>query len=215
MQPKNNKKILYLGLDPLHYKTEEILIHYPVIRIIPKSPPFSLLTTNQKWTHVILTSKTAVSLFFQSFKDVSACFIAVGKVTEREIKRHSTRACLVANDETQEGVIEVLKTLDLSDAHIFYPHSSKARPLITHYLKENGIRFTDHILYDTVINRETPPPDLSLFDEIVFTSSSTVEAFFEIFRQIPVDKKLTCQGPITQKTLEKFIYISYPSTQEK
>jgi uroporphyrinogen-III synthase len=59
-------------------------------------------------------------------------------------------------------------------------------------------------LYETVAQRVEPVPDLRLFDEIVFTSPSTVDAFFEIFGHIPSGKKIVAIGPVTADRLAGF-----------
>jgi uroporphyrinogen-III synthase len=43
-----------------------------------------------------------------------------------------------------------------------------------------------------------------MFDEIVFTSPSTVAAFKEIFGALPRGKKLVAIGPITEEALDLF-----------
>jgi uroporphyrinogen-III synthase len=44
-------------------------------------------------------------------------------------------------------------------------------------------------------------PNLAAFDEIVFTSPSTIEAFLAIFGALPRDKILTPVGPVTEAAL--------------
>ncbi len=63
--------------------------------------------------------------------------------------------------------------------------------------------FQDCFIYDTIVQKNQPIPDLEDIDEIVFTSPSTIKAFLDIFSAIPLDKKLVTMGPITQKALSR------------
>ena len=58
-------------------------------------------------------------------------------------------------------------------------------------------------LYDTVTYLPTPQLNLVEFDEIIFTSPSTVDAFVEIFRELPSDINLIAIGPITEDYLSE------------
>jgi uroporphyrinogen-III synthase len=107
----------------------------------------------------------------------------------------------IAQDETQEGVVQLLKSLPLENSYIFLPRSSLSRPVLVQFFEEQGIRYQTFDLYDTVTQGLEPKPDLDLVDEIVFTSPSTVRAFIEIFGALPKHKKLVAIGPITQSAL--------------
>jgi len=61
--------------------------------------------------------------------------------------------------------------------------------------------------YDTTSVAPNPSLNLQQFDEIVFTSPSTVDAFIQFFKQLPHDKQLTCIGPITAAYLKSKINI--------
>ena len=158
-------------------------------------------------THFIFTSKNAVRLFFgikqipQSLRDKT--FIAIGRSTARMLEKLFRAPDRIAEQETQEGIIELLKALHLTDAHFFLPRSSLSRPALITFFQEKNIRFTALDLYDTVIQQLTPVPDLSTIDEIVFTSPSTVRAFLQIFGPLPRDKILHAIGPITARELIK------------
>ncbi len=180
-------RVMYLGIDSCD-------LHYPIIRTVPRKvalPPH---------THIIFTSKMAVRHFPGSL--VGKTIIAVGKKTGEEARAHH-----IAEEETAEGVCALLDQLDLEGATILWPHSALSRPVISDYLSERDIAFHDTVLYDTVTNRPFDPPNLDPIDEIVFTSPSTVKAFLELYGELPTNKKLTAQGPITQGALNA----SYPA----
>jgi uroporphyrinogen-III synthase len=154
-----------------------------------------------KCTHWIFTSPNAVRHWF-SF-GVSGCFeksFAVGPSTAAALLQRGIQA-KVAPIATQEGLIELLKAVDLERALIGWPRSSKARTVLGDYLSRRGVPFLSIDLYEPVMQRLEPMPDLALFDEIVFTSPSTVEAFLEIFGRIPWEKKIVPLGPVTADRL--------------
>ena len=124
--------------------------------------------------------------------------IAIGTATAALLKELGFSS-LVPEDETAEGVVDILKSINIKNA--LYLHSSRARDVISHYLKSNHIACFQAPLYDTVMQKIQPVPSLDSFDEIVFTSPSTVDAFLEIFKQLPHNKTLTAIGPITRSYL--------------
>ena len=193
----DKKKILYLGLDPSRYPEE--VTHYPIIRTIPRPFDEKVEANFNSSTHLIFTSRSAVRILQKE----RLCFegkivIAVGKGTAALLERVD----FVAQDECAEGIVELLKQLDLREAHLFWPHSALSRPVIRNFLEGSVIRNTDCIVYDTLPNKVTPLPSLDEYDEIVFTSPSTVNAFLDLFGPLPKDKILTAIGSVTESKLE-------------
>lgn len=178
-------KTLYLGLKPPPGVT-----HYPMIRIVPLNPPIDYKGV----THLIVTSQTVLELI-KPPKEIT--LLAVGAKTASKATGQKVQ---VAKEEQAEGVVELLKEVDPKTAKILYPHSAKARPLIREYL-EKGYDFTDIALYDVAYQALDPKPHLADFDKIVFTSPSTVEAFFTFFPSIPNGVEVECIGPITRQHL--------------
>ena len=207
---------LYLGTDlPLFAFEDRRLIHKPAISIMPKCKEeiATAFLNIPLYTHLIFTSKTAVNLFFQNLPHFKIpvlflnekIFIAVGKATQHAIENHGFKADIVAKEETSEGVIAELQAIDKKRTYFFWPHSEHSRPLISQYLQP--YRFQECILYSTHPSPAFTMPDSSLFDEIVFTSPSTVDAFFQHHQPHFREKKiLTSIGPITESALAKYRY---------
>ena len=207
------KRILYLGLDVPHNTFESDYVHYPLIEIIaypPETP--SIVEAFQElgqYTHLIFTSKSAVVLFFQylSFYHYSVSdlqnkiFITVGEKTALKVKEYGCLNVLIAENECAEGIIELLETLSLEKAYLFWPHSQRSRPIINTYLKDHSICFKACFFYNTQTKFPSFSIDFKEFDEIVFTSPSTVSAFLEVFSQFPKNITLTSIGSVTQKVL--------------
>jgi len=197
--------ILYLGLDPSRYPRK--VFHYPVIRTVP----VGALGVEAKvaWssaTHVLFTSRSAVKHWLALSSVEGKEVLAVGPATAALLGA-DTKIAPVA---TQEGVVDLLKTMDLSGTFLFWPRSALARPVVTDYLTNEKVPFYALDLYETKWQRPEPVPDLADFDEIVFTSPTTVDAFLNIFGTLPKDKRLTPIGPVTEKALQRRgLFIKY------
>ena len=189
-------RILYLGID-----APPGVFHYPVISTkIIESPELSqALSLWNQFTHLLFTSKNGVRHWPREI--FGKIVIAIGEATAEEIRKRGVDP-LVANEATQEGVIALLESLDLQNAYILYPRSKLARPHLRRYLEEKGLSHYAFDLYDTLFQKPEPKPDLDAFDEIIFTSPSTVEAFFRIFPSVPRRIILTAIGPVTKRILE-------------
>ena len=203
-------KILYLGLDPSHVPLQGSISHYPVIKIVRKmfDDPRVLLAKKvfDQCTHVIFTSKSGVQIFFTLFKEMSLKdkrIFSVGKITTKILLEYGVDRVTTAIHECQEGVIDMLMHEDLAAAHFFLPGSVLARPLLRQFLEEKNIPYVFCPLYETKMNKVHPLPNLEAFDAVVFTSPSTVHAFFSSFRLLPFSLKCIAQGDVTKKVIVK------------
>jgi len=189
------KRILYFGLDPSRYVYEGELIHLPLIEIQPF--PFEQVKAffNVSHSHVLFTSRTAVTWFFHYTSKKDKCYIAIGKATAKRLNDFGITPTWIAAEPQGEGVIDLLEKIDYT--HILYPHSAQARPLLPTYLQKRGTPFP---LYETVPT-EVTLPDLTTFDRFVFTSPSTVKAFQKKCADLPPKEKCEAIGPITQNAL--------------
>lgn len=194
---RQDHRILYLGLDPSSHHLRGKIVHTPLIEIIPRQVgPVEI----DRFTHLLFTSKSAVSLF----PNVGRCAtVAVGSATAHALRKRGIEPILVAEEESSEGIIAALETLPLEGASLLWPHSSLSRRLIPNYLSERQIPFEEIILYDTLPRRPEELPDLSSIDEIAFTSPSTVAAFFQFYGALPEGKSIWTQGATTRCALER------------
>lgn len=206
---------LYLGLDPINFKTSARLIHCPIIRTV--SRPFDSIEIRHifqdipDFTHLIFTSRAGVKFFFTCLSDYgysnrdlsSKKIFVIGNRTAAAVRERGCQVTQIAKSETQEGVIEMLVTQDLDQSYLLLAISSLARLNLSQFLMNSCIRHQICHLYDTKSCQLVEKPDLSEIDEIVFTSPSTVSAFKKNFGEIPKDKKLTSIGPITAQLVRE------------
>ncbi len=202
-------KLLYLGTSLDFFSSDKEVIHYPVIRLIPKSVKedrvLFCLNKLSSFSHVLFTSKNSVEILWEMCHQLAIdpsvslqgkC-ISIGPSTSSILRSKGVEPLLEALESTQEGVIASLEGKVLKD--VFYPRSSLARPLLSRYLIEKNIPHELLDLYDTVHQEPVPRPSLEEIEEIVFTSPSTVDGFFKIFGKIPEGIKLSFQGPVTER----------------
>lgn len=201
-------KALYLGPEmPLKAFQDRQLIHYPLIDVAYR-PAYDtgimqMLHEWPRFTHLILTSKTAVRAIvnlLRAQKLKEKIILAVGTATQ-ELLQQQGISSLVAQNECAEGIIELIDSLSLSNPYLLWPHSSLSRKLIEEELIKREIPFLAPILYDIYPLPEASLPDLTNFDEVIFSSPSTVNAFFNLSPRMPAPLKLTPIGPITAQTL--------------
>lgn len=207
------KKVLYLGLEVSQKFQGAEITHYPIIRIVPRDAHSEEIQASFQeiaaYTHLIFTSKSAVDIFFKfrSQFNIDLCclleknFIAVGVATASSLQKHGVQSIKVASEETAEGVVQLLRTMPLDDAYLLWPCSAMARSVLTDFFHERRIKFRKCIFYDTVLHQPYSPPNLDQFDEIIFTSPSTVDAFLKIYGSFPQHANLRAIGPITQEHL--------------
>lgn len=192
-----SKQILYFGLDPSRYNSDCEVLHFPLIQTKPF--PFETIAAylSIPHTHVLFTSRMAVTYFFGYTSERNKKYICVGEATAGRLSDFGVKADWVADEPCGEGVIALLETLECG--HILYPHSAQARTLLPHYLEGKGTPFP---LYETIPNQNFLP-DLSAFDRLVFTSPSTVRVFSQLCSALPPREKCEAIGPITQNALNK------------
>lgn len=201
-------KTLYLGTDPTHYMAEGEIVHYPVIKIVPRSVEEALKKL-PLFTHVILTSKQAVSILFQSItaSDLEGKEVwSIGPVTTERLEKYGVKNVITAKVATQEGMVALLSERKISkDAYFFLPRSSLSRPVLANFLQSKGWRYQLLDLYETQLQRLDPVPDLAQFDRIVFTSPSTVRGFLAIYGTLPKETELVSIGPITKRAVQAIL----------
>lgn len=208
------KRVLYLGLEVPNVFLEEEVIHYPVIRIEPRSIADAQIQRSfvalKEFTHLLFTSKSAVRIFcdyallmgLQMDALLNKSVIAVGQSTAKELAQHGLQAHFIASEESSEGIVQMLSDVSLGNAYIFWPHSALSRSVLQDFFDEKQIRYHACVVYDTLLQAPRPIPELALIDEIVFSSPSTVDGFVQIYGSLPKGKRLTAIGPVTRSYLK-------------
>jgi hydroxymethylbilane synthase len=202
---------LHVGLTP-PAKCDAHNLHCPLISTAPRTYATALPNEDlSTYTHYLFTSKTAVTYFKNLLTDQTyaldvlknATAIAVGNATAALCYQLPFADVLVSPVATAEGVCTLLETLDTTSMRLIWPHSARARPVISSWLNSHNISWSDVVLYDTLTNEHIELVDLHTVDEVVFTSPSSVDAFCQRYGILPLySHALTCCGPITSAYLK-------------
>lgn len=190
-------RTLYLGTDPSRYGKE--VTHCPLIEVKQREVTEEVWSDWPLFTHVLISSRNALSFLPFPLKD--KVVLAVGAATAA-----LARGALIAPFAQQEGMVKALKLMHLEGAYVAIVGSSGARGIILDFLARRGIRHQSIILYD-VVEKEGELPPLEAFDEIVFTSPSTVDAFFKKGRI--TTQKVVAIGRVTKERLRVVGGLSY------
>lgn len=194
---------VYLGLQPPKDTAIKKFHHCPIIEIVPEIKSSQSLPG---FSHIIFTSKSAVKIFLCHFDPkllMKKIVIAVGSQTANFLTECGVDVDHIPEEETSEGIVTLLDQLDLSGAKFFWPHSALSRAVISTFLIERQIPFTEWIIYTTIPREPTPLP--AEYQELVFTSPSTVDAFLLFFDRFPEGVQLTSIGPVTKEYLQSAI----------
>lgn len=208
---ESRKKVLYTGLEKPEEKDGICWIHHPFI----ETKPLLFSTVEDRFaklasaTHLIMTSKMGVRYFMKALEELNIdpeivyekeC-LSVGKITTSELLAHGFKKIKTASLETAEGVIELIKTCP-QESSFFWPHSNQSRSVLSDFLQQSGQNLIECVLYDTCAKKPENIPNLSVMDEIFFSSPSTVDGFLAVFGTLPENIPLKAQGPVTEQYLE-------------
>ena len=203
-----NKTLLYVGIEPPQIDSVRF-IHVPLIRTVPlprsSHPVQKILTAIATTTHIIITSKTAASCFFDLAQVTNKTYISIGKKTTSRLEFLGAKNILTAHYETQEGVIDLIHTLNVTNPSFIWPHSTRSRATLIEFFQTHPCSLVASPLYETLFIQPEKPLPLDVVDGIFFSSPSTVHAFVAVHGFLPQDKLLVAQGPITQAAIDKFL----------
>ena len=179
----------------------------------------------------VFMSSKAVKLLFDTARKVSkyeklqlavanTTVIAVGPKTKAALESEGIRVAHIPNRFSSVGVGEVFTRLNAEGKKAIIPRSGASTPFLSQLLEKIGLHVKEIYLYDVSSFRDTSQWNefRELFgnnkvDGIVFTSASSVNAFFEIMLS-DMDKETLLQnlrttkvvaiGPFTAEELKKF-----------
>ena len=179
----------------------------------------------------VFMSSKAVKLLFDTARKVSkfeklqlavanTTVIAVGPKTKAALEAEGIRVAHMPQRYSSVGVGEVFTRLNPDGKKVIIPRSGASTPFLAQLLEKIGLQVKEIYLYDVCAFRDTSQWNefRELFsnnkiDGIIFTSASSVNAFFEIMLMDLDEKKLlqnlqklkvVAIGPFTAEELKKF-----------
>ncbi len=207
------------------YENGAEVIEIPTIEVRPiiNEETKYIIRNLSNFDWLIFTSENGIRFFFEALfneeLDVRALgslkIAVIGPATLEALKNFGLRADLIPEKNyTQEGLVEAFEKAEVSGKKILLVRAKIAREVLPESLKEKGAEVTILPIYETL----KPNDSAELLkkalsegvDAITFTSSSTVENFFELIKEegLTLSDKvvLASIGPITSSTLRKFGY---------
>ncbi|MGB9612877.1 MAG: uroporphyrinogen-III synthase, partial [Candidatus Margulisiibacteriota bacterium] len=156
---------------------------------------------------IVFSSRYGVEYFFRRLRGIGLDFrvlkgikiAAIGKSTEKQLSEFGIKADLVPKLESSRGLLEEFKKIGIKGERIFMPRSDLADKGLQRGLKKLGAKVTSAVAYRNVMPKDLPDVDLNAFDEIYFTSPSTVRNFRKKYGRVPRGVKVRCIGKVTEK----------------
>ncbi len=140
---------------------------------------------------------------------------AIGPATADALRAQGVSADFVPDKYVAEHVVQGLLELGVAGKKVLIPRALKAREVLPQELLRAGAEVTILPVYQTSLVQESGQAILDGLEQgsihcVTFTSSSTVENFFELVdrealsRFVPDRVKLACIGPVTAQTLSGY-----------
>ncbi len=195
------------------------VIELPTIRI--EGPPdrrefAELVTHAHEYDWLIFTSPNGVERFFDAFfasyADARSLgnprIAAIGETTAKKIREYHFAVDLLPERFVAEGLIEAFKKEDIENLTMLWVKAAETRDIVGEGLTALGAIVDNCVAYQTVAETTDPTGARARIEEegadmITFTSSSTVDHFFDLGMDWPEDCVAASIGPVTSETLRK------------
>lgn len=217
---RKNKKILFTGLSSERFFEKGIIFHLPMIDI----QPLNDYNEMDKWIRkinifdwIVFSSRFGVLYFFQSLlkqgfdtRVLNGIKIAaIGNSTANKLREYGIIADIVPKNESSSGLIAEFKKvihnlIVRSTIKIFLPRSDIADKGLTEGLKKIGAAVYFCVAYRNVMPDNLPDLDFDFFDEIIFSSPSTVRNLIKRYGKPPERIRIRAIGPVTGKEVKKW-----------
>ncbi|MFW6357199.1 MAG: uroporphyrinogen-III C-methyltransferase [bacterium] len=200
-------------------------IEFPTISITPLDDEGAAAGVSQagSFDWVVFTSVNGVKFFWKYLADqnldtriLGSCNVAaIGPATADALRERGIRPDFVPHKYVAEHVVQGLLELGVKGKRVLIPRAEKAREILPEELGRAGAEVRILPVYRTGLVQQSGEELLAQLEEgtiqvITFTSSSTVENFFQLVEpeqlkpHLKQGVKLACIGPVTGKTLEGF-----------
>jgi len=207
----------------------------PTIELVSKGEKivdeFLSALANEDPDYSVFMSSKAVILLFETAKKAgkfeelrlaiaNTIVLAVGPKTKDVLEKENVKVAHMPDRYSSVGIGEVFTKLNAVGKKVIIPRSGASTPFLKELLEKIGLYVTELYLYDVCAFRDTSQwnefRDLfsqDKIDGIIFTSASSVRAFFEIMTKDHDENQLVDMlhktmvvsiGPFTADELKKF-----------
>lgn len=197
------------------------VIELPTIRIEPPKDMLGfgrLVQDCHTYDWIVFTSPNGVDAFFDIFyklfndaRSIGGARIAViGPGTAAKVKEmHLAVDLMPEKDFVAEGLVKAFKDhQNMENITVLWVRADGAREVIANELTGMGAIVDEAVAYRTVPEDRDNAAAIDRLksegaDLITFTSSSTVDCFFDLGLELPQGIQIASIGPVTTRTLEK------------
>ena len=216
---KENSKPITLPTIELVSKGEKIVDEF-LETIERENPDYSVFMSSTAGTLLIESAKNISKFEKLQLAIANTIVIAVGPKTKDALEKENIKVAHMPQRYSSVGVGEVLTKLNAVGKKAIIPRSGASTPFLKNLLEKIGINVVELYLYDVCAFQD--PTEWNNFrqmfsekkiDGIIFTSASSVRAFFEIMVndssqenliQLLHETKVIAIGPFTADELKKF-----------
>jgi uroporphyrinogen III methyltransferase/synthase len=155
---------------------------------------------------IIFTSRYGVRQFLDRLKnDISELsnirICSVGPSTTLKLSEYGIEPDFESPTSDADGIIRYFKENKISDKQILLPRSAIGIKTLKEELTALNNQVLDLPVYETIMNEKAEKVDLSKFSRIYFASPSAVEAFINIYGEIPQSIPCIASGTTTENSL--------------
>lgn len=167
---------------------------------------------------IVFASRYGVEYFFNRLDTINldsrvlsgTKIAAIGNSTASKLREYGIVADLIPKKESSAGLIAEFKNFlrrdtryEMRDTNIFLPRSDISDKGLETGLKHLDISVTSSYAYRNVVPKDLPDLDLNYFDEVMFTSPSTVRNFKKRYGRVPEGVKISCIGEVTSREAKR------------
>jgi uroporphyrinogen III methyltransferase/synthase len=214
---RNKSKTLITGTSCETYATGTDIVHTPLIKIDPIPDNRRLqaaICELSAFDWIIFTSRYGVRYFFDALRewktDIRALantrFASVGKTTTAELNNYQIYPDFEPETEAAEAIVAWFREQGPRGQRILLPRSDIGLKYLSEELEKLGNRITDIPVYRNTPNVEAEKADLSAFRKILFSSPSGIDAFMQLYGELPTGIQLVAKGKTTEDKLKENIH---------
>ena len=184
------------------------------------NPDFSVFMSSKAVKLLIESARKSSKFSALQLAIANTIVIAVGPKTREVLENENIKVAHMPERYSSVGVGEVFTKLNALGKKAIIPRSGASTPFLKNLLEKIGVNVVELYLYDVCAFRD--PTEWNEFrqlfsqnkiDGVIFTSVSSVRAFFEIMTndfsleqlvQLLIQTKVIAIGPFTADELKKF-----------
>jgi len=216
---KENGNALPLPTIELVSKGEKIVDEF-LLALAKEDPDYSVFMSSKAVILLFETAKKAGKFEELRLAVANTIVLAVGPKTKDALEKENVKVAYMPQRYSSVGIGEIFTKLNAVGKKVIVPRSGASTPFLKDLLEKIGLHVTELYLYDVCAFRDTSQWNefRDLFsqdkvDGIIFTSASSVRAFFEIMTKDHDENELVDMlhktmvvsiGPFTADELKKF-----------